>query len=186
MSPPPAGGAATRRLVARSTPSRAPAASARGTGAARPDDRRRQGPAERRKPDLTVVPRGRRGHRARRRFLAPWLAGILLVGSLLAVVVGHTIEASGQVRLFDDQAALQQEQAYNRQLEASVATLEAPQRVVDDATSQLHMSVPSQVQQLPYVPLDQPLPAPTLTAAPAAAASASGSSTSAPTAAPGT
>jgi type II secretory pathway pseudopilin PulG len=90
---------------------------------------------------------------------------ILLVGTLVAVVVAHTMMASAQVRLTDAQGQLAAEQAVHQQLELDVAGLESPQRIAKDAAS-LQLSLQGNVAQVPYVPLDVALPAPTVTAAP--------------------
>lgn len=84
----------------------------------------------------------------------------MVVGSLLTVVAGHSLLAEGQVRLANVQSALTAEQARHRQDVMAVAALENPSRIVAAARQQLHMVSAGQVQQLPYVPLGTPLPAP--------------------------
>ncbi len=96
------------------------------------------------------------------------VAVCLVVGSLLAAVVGQAVLANGQVRLSTLQHQLSLEQAAHRQSELSVATLETPARIVAAATNQLQM-VHSDVSELPYVPLTVPLPTPKVTPAPAPA-----------------
>jgi hypothetical protein len=99
------------------------------------------------------------------------------VGTLVAVVVAHTMLASSQVRLSDARSALTAEQATHQQLAIDVARREAPQWISGEAAT-LHMTVPAAVGQLPYVPLNVALPAPKVTAAPAAPPPASGSASS--------
>ena len=96
----------------------------------------------------------------RRRIRLSIVSAVLVVGSLLTVVVGHSLVAEGQVRLAGVQAVLSAEQARHRQEVMAVASLEDPSRIVADARQQLHMVSAGQVQQLPYVSLDTPLPAP--------------------------
>jgi hypothetical protein len=91
----------------------------------------------------------------------------LLVGSLLAVVVGHAMLASGEVRLAAQQAGLTAEQANHRTMALSVAQLQIPGRIVARAEQLLHMEFPSDVSQLPSVPLDTPEPTPKMYRAPA-------------------
>ncbi len=90
----------------------------------------------------------------------------LVVGALLAVVVGQALLANGQVRLSALEGQLSLEQAAHRQSELSVAQLETPARIVAAASNQLHM-VDDNVKELPYVPLTVPLPTPQVTPAPA-------------------
>ena len=59
-----------------------------------------------------------------------------------------------------------------------MATLETPARIVAEATGPLHMVQPSQTVQLPHVPLDKPLPTPTVAAAPAGPSTAAGATAS--------
>jgi hypothetical protein len=94
------------------------------------------------------------------------LAVCLVVGALLAVVVGQAFLANGQVRLSAFERELSLEQATHRQRELSVAQLETPARIVGAATTQDHM-VGAAVTELPYVSLTVPLPTPTVTPAPA-------------------
>ena len=102
------------------------------------------------------------------------LSALLLVGSLVAVVVAHTMVAEDQVRLSGVQAQLATASAAQQQLELSVAQLEDPQRISHDAEVVLHMAL-AQPQQLPPVSLATPLPAPHLTPDPAAATPTTGS-----------
>jgi len=113
------------------------------------------------------------------------VAPALLVGSLLAVVVGHTLLAQGQVRLSSLTTQLSNEQVRHRADILALTQLETPSRVVVEAEKKLGMVTPAQIVQLPSVPLDRPLPAPTLAPAPAppttspVAATATGSSSGA-------
>jgi type II secretory pathway pseudopilin PulG len=91
----------------------------------------------------------------------------VVLGALLAVVVGQALLANGQVRLSALQHQLTLEQSAHRQAELAVSELETPARIVAAASGQLHMVHPSQVIELPYVSLATPLPTPNVTAAPA-------------------
>jgi|HubBroStandDraft_6_1064221.scaffolds.fasta_scaffold1818201_1 hypothetical protein len=93
------------------------------------------------------------------------IAVCLVVGALLAVVVGQALLANGQVRLSALQHTLSLEQAAHRQHELTVAQLETPARIVAAATNQLHMAH-DPATQLPYVKLTVPLQTPTVTPAP--------------------
>ncbi|HVT42391.1 MAG TPA: hypothetical protein VHD39_05360, partial [Acidimicrobiales bacterium] len=90
----------------------------------------------------------------------------MVVGALLAVVIGQAVLANGQVRLSALQQDLALEQSTHRQAELTVAGLETPSRIVTAATGQLQM-LHGDVIQLPYVSLDTPLPTPKVTPAPA-------------------
>jgi hypothetical protein len=103
----------------------------------------------------------------------------LVLGSLLAVVVGQALLANGQVRLSTLQSQLTLEQSSHRQAELAVSQLETPSRIVAAASAQLHMVRPAQVIELPYVSLSTPVPTPKVTPgppppAPAAPATAAG------------
>jgi hypothetical protein len=93
----------------------------------------------------------------------------LVLGALLAVVVGQAVLANGQVRLSSLSEELSLAQAAHRQSELSVAQLETPSRIVAAATTQLHMLHPDTVTELPYVSLTVPLPTPKVMPAPAPA-----------------
>ena len=95
----------------------------------------------------------------------------LVLGSLLAVVVGQALLANGQVRLSALQNQLTLEQSSHRQAELAVSGLETPSRIVASASAQLHMVRPTQVTELPYVSLTTPLPTPKVTPGPAPAPS---------------
>jgi type II secretory pathway pseudopilin PulG len=116
-----------------------------------------------------------------------WLSGLLIVGSLLAVVVGDALVTQGQVRLSTTQQALVSALATQKGLQTDVAEKAAPPVVVSHAKSQ-GLVAASQVVYLPQVPLDVPLPPPRLVptssgpAAPSAASPASNATASAPAA----
>jgi len=115
-------------------------------------------PAERpdHQPDLRVVdPRPRRRRRPRRHVTGV-LCAILLTGSLMAVVIGHSVLAERQIRLTGLQSSLAAAQATERSRELSVAELETPARIVAEAENQDHMVPATQVPQVPSVPLDHP------------------------------
>ena len=59
---------------------------------------------------------------------------MLVVGSLLAVVIGQAVLANDQVQMSALQHELSLEQSTHRRLELQVGTLEIPQRIVGDAT----------------------------------------------------
>ena len=90
----------------------------------------------------------------------------LVVGALLAVVLGQAFLAKGQIRLAGLQHDISAEQSVHRQDELAVAELETPARIVAAAVSQLHMVRPAQIVELPYVSLTTPLATPKATAAP--------------------
>lgn len=170
-------------------------ATARSRRATSPDveelgDRYLAQPAEapRARPPLRVVEheprhRGRPGH-SRSRRVAPILSIVLVVGSLMAAVVGHALLAEGQIRLSAVQSAVAAAQTVNRQETVSVAELETPSRIFQEARQQLGMVSPGQVDQLPTVPLGTPLPTPTVSPAPAA--TPTGVVASSPAVSPGT
>jgi len=80
----------------------------------------------------------------------------VVVGSLLAVVIGHSMLAQGQVRLTAAQVQMSAEQAVHRQLLAAVAEAENPAQIVREA-KKLNLVPPSYVTQLPAVPLTTPI-----------------------------
>jgi hypothetical protein len=101
-----------------------------------------------------------------------WISGLLIVGSLLAVVVGDALITQGQVRLSSTQRALAAAEADQKSLQIAVAMKAAPPVVVSQAKSQ-GLVAASQVVYLPQVPLNVPLPAPRIVPAPAGTASVS-------------
>lgn len=104
----------------------------------------------------------------RRRRVANVAAVLIVVASLLAVVVGHTILAEDQIRLGKVTAALTAEQARNSATVLRVAALETPSRIQGEASS-LQLVQPTQVLQLGAVSLTTPL-APIKLAPPASGA----------------
>ncbi len=162
MAPPPSASGAARRAVAPQP---------------RPSSRR---------PSLRVVQpeRRRRSRRGRSSRVQLGLAAGLVVGSLLAVVVGDAMVAQDQVRLADIQSSIATQQATQKTMQTEVAQLAAPDRVVAQGIA-LGLTAPAQVLNLPEVPLNVPLPAPQTapTTAPAArAATTTPAATTAPAA----
>ncbi len=170
--------------TATAAPSRRHAAPTHGS----PDTSRRWGrgaadgvgattPAIRRVP-LRIVPSRRRHRSGSGAGAGHWRAGAkssrtltvvsvcLVLGALLAVVVGQALLANGQVRLSALQQQLSLEQSGHRQSELAVAELETPARIVAAAAGQLGMVRPTSVIELPYVSLSTPLPTPKVTPAP--------------------
>ena len=135
------------------------------TGAARRAATPQQRPSTRRPPLRIFEPEPRRSpRRGRSRRGHVWLAVALVVGSLLAVVVGDSLVAQGQVRLAKIQSAIAVEQATQKSMQSEVAQLAAPDRVVAQGIA-LGLTAPAQVVNLPEVPLNVPLPVPQTAAA---------------------
>lgn len=88
-----------------------------------------------------------------------WLSGLLIVGSLLAVVAGDALVTQGQVRLSTTQQALVSALATQKSRQTDVAEKAAPPVVVSQAKGQ-GLVAASQVVYLPQVPLNVPLPHP--------------------------
>jgi len=132
-----------------------------GAAAPRPDPRHDGGEA--RRPPLRLfepAPRRRPGTgRARLRRSTMWLSCLMVVGSLLAVVVGDTLLAQGQVRLSSLQHQVAAAEAVQKASQVAVAERAAPPVVVSQAEAQ-GLVAPTQVVYLPHVPLDVPLPVP--------------------------
>jgi hypothetical protein len=116
-----------------------------------------------RRPSLRIV-RSRSGKPTKRGRTIEIVALVLVVGSLLAVVIGQALLANDQVQMSALQHELSLEQSTHRQAELQVATLETPQRIVGDATK-AGLVHPPQVVELPYVSLNAPIATPTVTAA---------------------
>jgi predicted alpha/beta hydrolase family esterase len=113
------------------------------------------------RPALRVLePRPRRRGRWTRA-----LAAGLVAGSLLAVVVAHSLLAEDEVRLTAAQQQVATEQAVHRQLLASVAAAENPARIIAEA-ARLNLVTPSSVTQLPSVSLTVPIASSTAADAP--------------------
>ncbi len=159
------------------------------TGAARRAAAPQPRPSTRRPPLRVFQPEPRRRTRRGRSRRAPvWLAVSVIVGSLLAVVVGDTLVAQDQVRLARLQSAIGSAQAAQKTMQTEVAQLAAPDRVVQQGIA-LGLTAPAQVVNLPEVPLNVALPVPdttpVATSAPASARSgAAGRSATPATAAP--
>jgi hypothetical protein len=173
VTPPPSASATAtrRRPVAATAPARSAAATAPARRPVAPDV----------SPALQVVDAQPRRRRVRRRRLVPALSMALVVGSLMAAVVGHAVLAQGQVRLTAAQTSLAAAQAGDRQATLKVARLEAPARIAGEASQGLHMEQSAQIAQLPYVPLDKPLPTPDVRPAPQGTAPATSSAAPAST-----
>ncbi len=90
-------------------------------------------------------------------------SGALVVGSLLAVVVGDAMVTQGQVRVSSLQSEVSAAEASQKAAQVTVAQLAAPTRVVAQGI-RLGLTAPAKVVDLPQVPLDVPLPAPRSTA----------------------
>ncbi len=139
MAPPPAT-ATARRAPSRAVPRPAPRSPRPPLRVVGPASRRAAGP--------------RRAPRA-----AVWLSVFLVVGSLLAVVVGDAMITEGQVRLSATQRQLAAAVAVQKAAQVAVAEKSAPPVVVSQARAQ-GLVTPPVVVYLPQVPLDVPLPAP--------------------------
>jgi hypothetical protein len=144
------------------------AGAVRRVATSRPDVDRSVGPS--RRPPLEIVP-PRRRDRARGRVVR-YLPVAMVVVALLIVVAGQAMVANGQVRIARADQQLQVAQSEHRQQVLNLTRMETPSRIVGAATNQLHMVHPSQVTQLASVPLDKPLPTPTVTPAPTTSRSA--------------
>jgi hypothetical protein len=90
-----------------------------------------------------------------------WLSGLLIVGSLLAVVVGDNLVTQGQVRLATTQRALVSAQATEKSLQTEIGEKAAPPKVVSQAKSQ-GLVAATQVVNVGQVPLNVPLHPPHL------------------------
>jgi len=105
------------------------------------------------------------------------MSASVVVGSLLAVVIAHSMLAQGQVRLTAAQAQMSAEQAVHRQLLAAVAEAENPAQIVREA-KKLNLVPPTYVTQLPAVPLTTPIgQTPTSTTTPTGTSSSSSTAT---------
>jgi hypothetical protein len=120
-----------------------------------------------RRPPLQVfepAPRRKAASRPVRRS-SMWVSGLLVVGSLLAVVVGDSMITQGQVRLTNTQSQVAAAITAQKALQVSVAGIAAPPVVVSEA-ERAGLVAPNQVVDLPQVPLNVPLPVPHTTGAP--------------------
>lgn len=126
-------------------------ATARRAPAARPAP-----PAQHRQRRARLRVVGQRSRARAPRPIAKFLAIAIFCLSLLVVVVGHSMLAQGQLRMGHISAELSQEQAVNRVTVLDVAALETPARISQEASAQ-HLVQPTEILQLPSVPLDKPL-----------------------------
>jgi hypothetical protein len=94
-----------------------------------------------------------------------WVSGLLVVGSLLAVVVGDALVTEGQVRLATAQSQLAAAVVAQKAYQVEVAEKSAPPVVVAQAEGQ-GLVAPASVVYLPQVPLNVPLPVPQTTPLP--------------------
>ncbi len=127
-------------------------------------------PAGPRRPPLRVfepAPRRRSAPRAVRR-ATMWASGLLIVGSLLAVVAGDALVTEGQIRLSTTQRQIAAAVASQKSLQVAVAEKAAPPVVVKQAESG-GLVAPGQVVYLPRVNLSVPLPDPQTTPGPGVA-----------------
>ena len=148
------------------------------TAARRPATRTAPAPAPRRPPLRLFEPAPRRRPRTRRRPTV-LVAGILVVGSLLSVVVADGMVAQEQVSVATTQSRLAAAETLQKQLQVAVAQQSAPQIVVSEA-KQLGLVAPPQVVDIPHVALDVALPAPDTAPLPAPPAAATAPNPSTP------
>ncbi len=95
---------------------------------------------DRRDRHLRVVPPNRRAHLALR--LTPRagvMLTILLFAALFGVAVSHALLIEGQAKVDDLDQQVAAEQARYEELRREVAELEAPQRILGEATGELGM-----------------------------------------------
>jgi hypothetical protein len=88
-----------------------------------------------------------------------WFSAVLVVGSLLAVVVGDAMVSEGQVRLAAVSQELQAATSTQKNGQVDVAQKSAPDLIVSKAEHDGYRAPPN-VVNLPYVPLNVPLPVP--------------------------
>ncbi|HYD09520.1 MAG TPA: hypothetical protein VEA78_05405 [Acidimicrobiales bacterium] len=107
-------------------------------------------PASRPRRHLTVVDEKRVTIAKRRRRIRALmlLSGVLLVMGLFALAASHAMLASGQARLDDLTAEVDDAQARYQSLRLDVAELEAPARIVREAQERLGMVPPPNVTYL--------------------------------------
>ena len=101
-----------------------------------------------------------RGRSMRRSVVA---SAVVVVASLLTVVGADAYLTQGQVRLTRMQQQLTSASGRHRDLEAQVATLTNPSKVVSEA-ERAGLDAPTKVTDLPAVSLPAPTPEPTATA----------------------
>jgi hypothetical protein len=105
------------------------------------------------------------------------VSAVLVVGSLMAVVIGDDIIAQDQVSLSSAQQQVAALTNTHRELQIAVSVQQAPQAVVKTAEGQLGMVPPGQITDLPEVSLATPLPVPQTAPNPAPAPTPATSST---------
>ncbi len=134
-----------------------------------------------RRPPLRVLEPHRRRKQATRsvRRSTIWVSGALVVGSLFAVVAGDALVSEGQVRLATIQGQLAPAATAQKAYQVDVAQKTAPAVLVARAESQGMVANPHLVD-LPYVPLDVPLPVPQTAAIPGRAPAAPPAASTAP------
>ncbi|MGA2838416.1 MAG: hypothetical protein ABSF84_17670 [Acidimicrobiales bacterium] len=87
------------------------------------------------------------------------MAVVLVVASLLVVVVGDALVAQDQIRLTDVQTQISTDQATQKSMQTEVSALAAPDKIVAQGLAD-GLTESRSVVDLPYVPLDVPLPVP--------------------------
>ena len=107
-----------------------------------------------------------------------WVSAGLVVGSLLAVVVGDAVVSEGQVRLAATESQLAAAVVTQKSDQVMVAEKAAPPVVVAQA-KKAGLVAPQHVFTLPYVPLDVPLPVPQTAPLPGQAPSTASAATAA-------
>ncbi|GAC1532854.1 MAG: hypothetical protein NVS3B12_11420 [Acidimicrobiales bacterium] len=131
------------------------------------------------RPPLTVLPRGYRSPRARRRRrrLVAAIGFVAALAGVFALVLVHVQLTTNQLRLVHLQQEADRQQLRHIKLRLEVATLESPARVVD-AAQQMGMVSPATITYLTVGSTPAPAPAPgTATqAAPGAPVAAGGTS----------
>ncbi len=110
----------------------------RASAAARPAPRR-DAPAPARRPELRVVGAV---HRQRRIKVVGALVGLVVFGMLFGLVVFQTVLVQNQNRIDKVDAKITAAQATYQQLRLQAAQLEAPTRIVQEATTRLGMVTP--------------------------------------------
>lgn len=113
------------------------------------------------RPPIRLFQPSPRRRRRTRRLARPelWAGGVLVVGSLLAVVVGDAVVAQGQIRMTQTQQAITSATATEKAAQVAVAGMASPPVVVRTAEG-LGLVAPTSIVELPAVPLNVPLPTP--------------------------
>ncbi len=131
-------------------------------------------PDQRGRPSIRLFEPSPRRRRRTRRLARPELlaGGVIVVGSLLAVVVGDAVVAQGQIRLTQTQQAITSATATEKAAQVAVAGMASPPVVVRTA-EQLGLVAPTSIVDLPAVPLNVPLPAPSTSSSSSSSSSSS-------------